>query len=220
LVRVLVGLAVLAVLALLTWVIGYSSLLTADQVRIDGVDGPLARQVQEAADVPLGLQLARVDTDAVAQRVQSVPAVATATVSRGWPRTVVIAVEPRVPLASVSGEEGWYRVDVDGVLFSPSAEPAADLPVLAAPADVAGEQARAAGVGVVAALPSRVLRQVARIEAPSPLAVRLVLRDGRVVIWGSAQDAELKADVLDVLLETPATQYDVSVPDRPTLRPS
>ena len=113
-----------------------------------------------------------------------------------------------------------YRVDVDGVLFSPSAEPAADLPVLAAPADVAGEQARAAGVGVVAALPSRVLRQVARIEAPSPLAVRLVLRDGRVVIWGSAQDAELKADVLDVLLETPATQYDVSVPDRPTLRPS
>jgi cell division protein FtsQ len=50
--------------------------------------------------------------------------------------------------------------------------------------------------------------------------VRLVLRDGRPVEWGSAERSSRKASVLAVLLDTPASAYDVSVPDRPSLRPT
>jgi cell division protein FtsQ len=211
--------AVLVLFALATWVIGYSSLMTADQVRVDGVGGPLADTIVEAAAVPIGLPLARIDTDAALAGVASVPDVASATVTRGWPNTVVVTVTPRMPVASLEGEQGWYRVDAEGVLFAPGPAAAADLPILVAPDDERGAEARGVGVTVADALPRRVLRQVERIEAPSPLDVRLVLRDGRVVVWGSADAAGLKAEVLAVLLQTPATEYDVSVPDRPTLRP-
>jgi cell division protein FtsQ len=91
--------------------------------------------------------------------------------------------------------------------------------VIIAPADEDDAPARAAAVRVAGALSPEVLRRVGRIEASSPVEVRLVLRDGRLVGWGSAEQSDRKAAVLEVLLDTPATGYDVSVPDRPTLRP-
>lgn len=217
--RAAIVVGTLGALGLATWVVGYSDLLTADEVRVTGVEGPLADTVAEAADIGLGQPLARIDTDAARTGAEAIPDVASASVTRSWPSSVVVAVEPRVPVVSLPGDDGWYRVDVEGVLFAPGPAPAADLPVLVAPDDQRGADARAAGVAVAGALPRPVLRQVERVEATSVLDVRLVLRDGRVVTWGSADDAEAKVAVLTVLLDTPATQYDVSVPDRPTLRP-
>lgn len=212
--------AVVLVFVLLTWVVGYSNLLTVQNVEVEGVDEPLREQVLAAAEVPVGVPLARVDTGAVVTRVESVPDVAAATVSRGWPDTVVVSVTPRQPLASMSSEGTWRLVDADGVLFSEVAMPADGLPVLVASDSPEGIEARAAGASVAGALPADVLAAVERIEAGSSVEVRLVLRDGRLVVWGSAQDPERKAEVLTVLLNTAATEYDVSVPDRPTLRPA
>lgn len=220
LVRAGVVVAVLGVLGLATWLVGYSDVLTADEVRVTGVDGPLAETVTEAAAVPLGRPLARVDTSEVATKVEAVPDVASATVTRDWPGTVAISVTERVPVASLEGDDGWYLVDVEGVLFAPRSDPDPDRPVLVAPDAGRGQELRAAGVAVAGALPAQILADVARIEATSPVEVRLVLRDETVVVWGSAQESERKAEVLAVLLQTPATQYDVSVPDRPTIRPA
>lgn len=214
-----VAAAVVAALALAAWVVGYSDLLTAEQVQVTGVDGPLADTVRTAADVPLGVPLARVDTDAVVERVGEVPDVAEVTASRSWPSTVVIAVVPREPVAALSTPDGWVMVDDEGAMFGGAQERPGQLPVLVAPTAEQGLAARRAGVSVAAALPPRVMRRVDRIEAMSERDVRLALRDGRVVIWGSADEPARKAEVLTLLLRTPATQYDVSVPDRPTLRP-
>lgn len=211
--------AVVAAVMLVTWLVGYSTLLAAEDVVVEGADGSLAEQVLGAAAVPLGAPLARVDTGAVAERVESVPEVAAASVSRGWPDTVVVTVTPRQPLASMASDGVWRLVDGDGVLFSEVADPAEGLPVLVASDSPDDLEARAAGASVASALPADVLAAVERIEAGSSVEVRLVLRDGRLVVWGSADDPERKAEVLTTLLSTPATEYDVSVPDRPTLRP-
>ena len=49
--------------------------------------------------------------------------------------------------------------------------------------------------------------------------VSLVLKDGREVVWGSAEESETKAEVLATLLATVQAQvYDVSVPSKPTTR--
>lgn len=204
----------------LAWLLGYSDLLAVRDARVEGVAGPLAEQVEAAAAVPIGVPLARVDTAAVAQRAESVADVASVTVSRGWPQTLVLRVTPRVGLATMASEGEWRLVDADGVVFASLPLPADDLPILEAPEGEDGLDRRVAGVSVATVLPPDVLRSVERIEASSPGGVRLLLRDGRVVVWGTAEDAERKAEVLTVLLGTPATAYDVSVPDRPTLRPS
>lgn len=214
------GVVAVALLAGLTWLVGYSDVLAVREVRVDGVDGPLADTVRAAAEAPVGVPLARVDTGRVAERAETVPDVASAAVSRDWPSTLVLTVVPRDPVATVAGEGEWRHVDADGVVFGRLDAPADDLPVIAA-ADGAGEQERrVAGVSVAGALPRSLQAQVQRIEAASPADVRLVLRDGREVVWGTADDSERKAAVLAVLLDTPAGAYDVSVPDRPTLRPT
>jgi cell division protein FtsQ len=160
-----------------------------------------------------------VDTEAIAARVGSIPDVAAVTATRSWPGTVVVAVDPREPVAALATGDGWALVDAEGVVFGPPLDAAGDLPVLVAPDTDQGADARRAGVSVAVALPPSAVRSLDRIEAPSPVEVRLVLDDGRVVTWGSEDDPERKAEVLTALLETPAAQYDVSVPDRPTLRP-
>ena len=47
--------------------------------------------------------------------------------------------------------------------------------------------------------------------------ISLVLRNGRTILWGSAEDSANKAEVLDVLLDRKAQVYDVSVPGQPTI---
>ena len=59
-------------------------------------------------------------------------------------------------------------------------------------------------------------RRVDHLEARSVDQISLVLRDGRTVVWGSADQSAEKAKVLQALLGFDAQQYDVSVPGRPT----
>ena len=64
-----------------------------------------------------GTPLLRVDVEDVEARVARLPQIAAVEVTRGWPRSVVITVVERVPVAVV-GEAGRRSlVDADGVLF-------------------------------------------------------------------------------------------------------
>ena len=68
-------------------------------------------------------------------------------------------------------------------------------------------------------------RQVAGAAASSADDVRLTLTDGRLVVWGTAEQADRKARVLRALLDQidagtlePAQTLDVSTPDAVVLR--
>jgi cell division protein FtsQ len=149
-----------------------------------------------------------------------VPEVASVAVSRGWPHTLRVQVTPRTPVAVLQAGEQWRLVDAEGALFGAPAGPDGSLPTVVAPDTEAGAEARVSAVRVAGSLPVDLLASVERIEASSTVDVRLVLRDGRTITWGSPEQADRKAQVLDLLLQTPAGGYDVSVPDRPTVRPA
>ena len=68
----------------------------------------------------------------------------------------------------------------------------------------------------MSALPPALSRRVEHLEVETVDQITLVLRDGRQVVWGSAEDSEAKAEVLVALLKEPARRYDVSVPGQPT----
>ena len=71
---------------------------------------------------------------------------------------------------------------------------------------------------VIDALPSDIQARVRYLSAYTVDTISLRLRNGRVVRWGSAEDTDTKARVLTVLLEQPASLYDVSVPGQPVIR--
>lgn len=211
--RLLAVVVAVAVAAGAVWLVWFSSVLSVREVRVVGVDDAgYAKQVLRAAAVPVGVPLARLDTAAAQQRVLQLDWVRTADVRRGWPAEAVVAVEPRLPIAQVSGS-GTERllVDGEGVAFAPVAAVPKGLPIVDADGD-----GLVAAMGVLAALPPDLARKVVSLSASTRDDVVLTLRSGDRVRWGSAEDPERKAEVLRALLTRKADVYDVSAPELPT----
>lgn len=208
-----------AVLAGAVWLVGWSDVLTLENVQVDGASGELADRVVEVAEAPLGTPLVRVDTDAVAARVRSLPELASVSVDRAWPRSIVVSVTPRVAVAAVADDGAWWLVDASGALFGNSTAQPADLPVVDVP--VAGEAAtiRVAAVSVWTGLPAELRELVAGVSAESEADVRLSLTTGASVLWGGPDHGDRKAEVLLSLLDQEASVFDVSAPERPSLVP-
>lgn len=203
------------------WLVYFSSAMTVTGVQVTGERTLTSTRVESVAEVPEGTQLARVDLAAVKARVETIPAVESADVSRSWPHTVRIEVTERVPVAVVSWGEGNKAVDDDGVLFHRYPQRPKGLPLIRTAPDVRTE-ALAEAAHVIDSLPGSVAHQVDSLDVASVDRVSLLLRDGRRVLWGSAEDSGQKAEVLEVLLRRTKPgevhEIDVSVPGRPTTR--
>ena len=167
--------------------------------------------------MPIGTPLARLDLGAVRTRVEAIPAVKSAEVSRDWPHGVRIAVTERTPIAVVDQGEGLRALDAEGVLFGTYASQPKQLPLVKTDAGTSEEALVEAG-RVVGALPTRIARRVDAVQVASVDDIQLVLGNGRRVLWGSAESSDQKAEVLAALLKRPGNQIDVSVPGRPTTR--
>ncbi|WP_052436681.1 cell division protein FtsQ/DivIB [Georgenia sp. SUBG003] len=123
-----------------------------------------------------------------------------------------------MPVASAPAGGGWVLLDDDGVQVTTVPEAPGDLPEVTVPLSTSDETAQAldAVLTVLGVLPPDLLGQVAEAGAESADRVTLTLADGATVRWGSAEESELKAEVLLVLRQQPAGVYDVSVPRSPT----
>ena len=215
--RALVGLLVLGLLGLATYAVWFSAWLRAEQVTVIGADQLSVSEVERVAAVPLDEPLARVDLGAISTRVQSLAIVKEVDVVRGWPHSVEITVVERRAVAVVQIGASLRGLDEDGVVFRDFASPPADLPRVQTSSGATTESLREAAA-VVSALPDDLAPRVDHVSVATVDQIELALRDGRTVVWGSAEDSAQKAEVLEVLLGQEASVYDVSVPSNPTTR--
>lgn len=219
--RLLVTLSTLLALALTggaVWLIGFSSALATQQARVEGVDEADAETVLTAAAVPLGTPLARVDTGAIARRVEQVPFVRAVSVARSWPHTVVLTVQPRTGVLVLRDPSGTlHLVDETGASFRAVAEPPAQVPVVLGSSETTRAPALHVALEALAAMSATQRSQVSdlRLSAGDRLSFTL----GEVeVLWGGSGQAARKLAVIDALLATQPAVVDVSVPDSPVTR--
>ncbi|HWM73392.1 MAG TPA: FtsQ-type POTRA domain-containing protein [Nocardioides sp.] len=216
--RYVVGLLlVLVVMIGGVYLVFFSSSLSVQGVEVSGTQTLSEKKVREVAAVPTGGPLATVDLDKIAYRVRSLAVVKSAEVTRKWPHDVLIEVVERQPVAVVEIAGALHSLDEEGVVFGSYSRPPDGLPRVRAESGVNAE-ALAEGAGVVAALPTDLATKVDFAEVISVDQITLRLRDGREVLWGSADQSADKADVLAGLLvaRPKAQSYDVSVPGMPT----
>lgn len=210
--------ALLLVIALVAggiWLVFFSSVLAVESVDVEGTRTLDEAEVRAVAAVPEGEPLARVDLDAIRARVQALAVVRSAEVTREWPDGVLITVEERVAIAVVEIGGRIRGMDADGVVFRDYATAPPGLPRVRTSTETRTDALQEAA-RVVAALPAGISRRVDHVSVATIDQIELVLRDGRTVMWGSAEDSEQKAAVLVRLLEQPAQHYDVSVPGNAT----
>jgi cell division protein FtsQ len=224
--RALLLLAGLLVLGLLGWGIWSGPLLAVRSVQVDGATTLSADLVREAAGIEVGRSLLRVDVDAAREAVAELPQVESVAVTRGWPSRVVVTLVERTPLAVV-GEPGRRSLlDERGVLFDTvTGEPPAGVVPLAVDDPGPDDEATAAALAAIGALPEPVRAQVALVTAEDPEQVELTLVDGPLVLWGGGDDSSTKAEILDALLAQlaagtlePADELDISVPTAVVVR--
>lgn len=214
---VLVLAAAATAIAALAWVLLSSTVFAVREVKVTGNQRLTTAQVLAAVGPVTGESLLRLDAAGAGARVKALPGVLQVKVKRDWPRGVQVSVVERRAIAAVRRADGWWLIDPAGVEFGPPMSAAGKLRVLTLPASGDAEAARSAAA-VLQGLPAPLLRDVIRVDAPSPSGVRLHLRGGATVVWGSADRAQEKARILTTLLNRRAKVYDVSSPSVVTTR--
>ena len=229
-----VVLAALVVVAVL--VVKFSPLFEIERITASPTAHVTSEEISAMAAVPAGSTLFSVDGDAIKKRLSENPWIASVTLSRNLPHTLVIEVRERTSAAIVmlsNGSAAW-RIASDGYWLEEVAlqESTSDNGV-AAPADQARALAGAEGLvyisdvsalvkpeagtlctddailGVIAYLDgfTGALRgMVVSAKAPSTESISIVLSNGIEVSLGAPEDIELKQQVILELLELYAGQ--------------
>jgi cell division protein FtsQ len=211
--QLIIAFAAAGVAALLVWLVAFSPVLGANRITVRGNLTITRQQVRDAARVPSGRPLLRLDTEAIRARVAALPVIAAAQVTVSYPSTVVISVTERVAVGYLLADGHSVLVDRTGRQFRTVAQAPTALPRFDLPSDAASVPAGEAVATVAGSLPTSVLAQLAVIRAMAPDAVILVLRDGRLVRWGSVDRSPDKAQLLPTLLARPGSLIDVTNPD-------
>ena len=216
--RVAVAALVVGAVVAGIWLVFFSSVLAVHHVEVTGTSLVTPAQARDAARAPLDVPLVEVDLAAIEARVETLQGVRSAEASRAWPDGIAVDVTEREAIAVVDQEGSWRGLDGEGVLFRSYEERPTDLPRVDMRSSTSVD-ALAEAAAVVAALPDDVLARVGYLDVRTIDAITLHLRSGATVEWGSADQSEDKARVLEQLLQRKASQYDVTAPGRPTLRP-
>lgn len=206
-----------AVVATAVWFVFFSTRLQVHRVEVSGNEVLTDDAVLQVAQVPTGEQLALVDLERAGNRVGALAEVLSVDVVRNWPDAVEIRVVERTAVAVVELGGRLRGLDAEGVVFRDFERVPPGTPRVRATSTTDSDALREAAA-VVASLPEDLVTRVDHVEVETMDQITLVLRNGRRVLWGSAEDSEQKAQVLMVLLEEKGRVFDVSVPGSPTAR--
>ena len=201
----------------LALVLYFTPAMSARSIVVTGIGAVTREEVLDAAGVRIGTPLLQINTSQVADRVAAIRRVASARVQRQYPSALRITIVEREPVVVKDFPDGPHLFDRDGVDFATGPPPPA-LPYIDVDNPGPTDPATKAALAVLTALRPEVAGQVGRIAAPSVASITLTLNDGRVVIWGTTDRVEEKAEKLAALLTQPGRTYDVSSPDLPTVK--
>ena len=204
--------ASLALLAIATYILGWSSFFTVSSVEITGT------KTQLSSDISTGEKLARIEPRAIAAKFETLDWVAEAKVSRNWINgKVSIEITERTPVAIFNN----IVFDSDGNSFVLRGTPSSPLVQIQASDLVAAKKA----VTFFSSLP---------VDLKSALMVVKVRSSGSLVLevnnagknleirWGDDSDNELKLKVYKALIALPENasikRVDVSAPHAPIVK--
>lgn len=234
--RVVAGVLVAAVVVGGLVALTRSPVLDVDLIEVQGAaETAESEAVEAAASVALGDPMVDLDADAVVRRVEEIAWVRSAEVSRDWPGTVVVDVQPRIAVAAVSRSPqeatdrspAWALVDADGVIIDVVDGVPADLPRLVGgtangPLGAEVGPDLDPGLAAAAAFPAAMAAALDHLSV-TERGVDLVMGSGgsMTVNLGAGTDIDAAYRSLAALFEADqlscATAVDLEVPGRPLL---
>ena len=214
---------VVTVLAL-AYLLGWSSFFSVIGVEISGAPKPAVQvEIEKQSQVAVGQQLARVNPQSAARKIEKSPWIKDAKISRDWLSGVVrIEVTPREPLAFFNSDQvPGQTIDEDGQLFTLPGYTNPDLALISAKSPESALKANE----LFTQLPENFRAQITSMLATSTNTFTLnsVINGREIRIrWGDNQDMALKISVINKLLKLPENKriklIDVVAPYAPIVK--
>lgn len=213
-----------AALIVLAYFLGWSSFFSVKQIEITGAPTTKVQaEIEQKSQIEAGQQLARVNPQSVARRIEKLAWVKDVSISRDWLSGVVaIEISPRQPLAFFNSDQvPGQTIDEDGQLFSLPGYSNPDLALISAKNPDSALKANE----LFTALPENFRKNITSMIATSTntftLNSTLEGRDIRIR-WGDNQDMALKISVINSLLKLPENKeiklIDVVAPHAPIVK--
>jgi cell division septal protein FtsQ len=208
----------------LAYLLGWSSIFSVKKVEITGAPTTAVQvEMEKRSQIEAGQQLARVNPQSVARKIEKFAWVKDAKISRDWLSGVVtIEISPREPLAFFNSDQvPGQTIDEDGQLFSLPGFTNPDLALISAKSPDTALKANELYIQ----LPENFRRSITAMMATSSdtftLHCTLEGRDIRIR-WGDSQDMALKVSVINKLLKLPENKQikviDVVAPYAPIVK--
>lgn len=198
-------------------------IMSVREIRVEGTTQLAPAVVEDALAGLRGRPLALVTDDEVGRMLAGITEVQSYSTRAEPPSRLVVEIVERQRIGALAVPGGYEVVDAAGVVLERPAAAPADAPVLELGGAPVGSAAFASAAAVMLALPTELRPEVASVAAATLDDVRLTLRDGDVVVWGSSDQSAEKARALALLRAAggdAVRTYDVTSPDAPATRTS
>jgi cell division protein FtsQ len=212
------GLGTLVVLVLGVTLTAFSPLMSLRTIDVTGTSRIDVAAVKKSLSDQLGRPLPLVDQGAIRSDLAAFPLIRSYSVESHPPNSIVVRIVERQPIGVLHSGSTFTLVDAAKVTIATTPARPAGYPLITAagaPAEDDAGSGFAAAAGVLAALPATLVAQVDTVSATTTDDVSFTLRgSGAKVVWGSADDSDLKAAALAALLKSAggARLFDVSSP--------
>lgn len=199
----------------------FTPLLAIEQVVVSGTERIQSAEIVQALGELEGRPLTTVSSEEVATLLADFALIETFTMQAEPPNTLRLKIRERAPLVIMVRGGQNYLFDAAGVQISKTEE-LGEYPFFDFNGDPALDPRFQVGIELLLSLPKETYAQVFSISVSSALTSKLQLRRQSLeVIWGSNEDALLKAEVLNSLIATGLDDnvtVDVSSPTSPVVR--
>lgn len=201
------------ILISLWWSLYQSKWFITQTVTIQGISRLTPEQVNVVANAPINEPLISQDVSGIKERLSQLPEVKNVLVERGWPKTLLITITERLPIAVAATTGGYNLIDDEGKNAGLVSAPPPGLLVIAANPD---SPAMLSAIEVISSLPAE--WQVVGLAASSQDNVVANLASGAVVSFGSGENAQRKVEVASALLAQNYLTINVSAPEAPSAK--
>ena len=204
----------LTILALLAFILGWSSILTVKEISYTGtpqsyLSDLVAKQVTEIVpELRLGEPMARLNLPAISKGIASVPWIEKSSISRNWfTGKIKITLTTRTPVAAITSNDGQVKyLDATGFEFS-EPQPFTGLAQVTLGSEAA--DTRLAASKFIRMMPADLLAAMRRLFVAGPDQITMKSDiDGKALTinWGSSKNAAeipAKVQILRTLISMP-----------------
>jgi len=215
----LITIFIILLTAGLAYLLGWSNVLTIKAISYAGAPTKSSEAlVKNLTDLEVGQRLARIETRKIAARLQTLPWIESADLSRNWiSGKIKIEVTPRLPIATFNGQ----LMDASGKRFELPGGFKSKLPSVFARDAKSG----LAAINIFTKLPTEFSTRTSAFTAISPENINFKISEGKrslMVIWGSDTEIDLKLKVYKALVALPENskikKIDLTEPRSPIVK--